>query len=121
MSLFVSFTLTPMLCSRFLKVEHGRGGALEVEVGLLPRGRGLVRRGARAGRCGTRVVVVLVSLGADRLGLSAAPIASALEFIPRDDQSEFEVSVITPEGYTLERTDALSSPSSRAGCRSSRA
>jgi HAE1 family hydrophobic/amphiphilic exporter-1 len=25
-SLFVSFTLTPMLCSRFLKVEHGRGG-----------------------------------------------------------------------------------------------
>src|SRR5947209_2264501 len=26
MSLFVSFTLTPMLCSRFLKVEHGRGG-----------------------------------------------------------------------------------------------
>ena len=26
MSLFVSFTLTPMLCSRFLKLEPGEGG-----------------------------------------------------------------------------------------------
>ena len=26
-------------------------------------------------------------------------------FVPRDDQSEFEVVVTAPEGYTLERTD----------------
>ena len=27
--------------------------------------------------------------------------------MPRDDQSEFQVSFITPEGYTLERTNQV--------------
>ena len=44
-----------------------------------------------------------------------------MNLIPRDDQSEFEVSVITPEGYSLERTDRSSWPSSKGGCGSSRA
>ena len=41
--------------------------------------------------------------------LSTVPIAKimGLALIPRDDQSEYEVSVITPEGYTLERTDQI--------------
>ena len=30
-----------------------------------------------------------------------------ISLMPRDDQSEFEVHVITPEGYTLDRTDKV--------------
>jgi HAE1 family hydrophobic/amphiphilic exporter-1 len=41
--------------------------------------------------------------------LSTGPIASRMgaNLVPRDDQSEFQVSFITPEGYTLERTDKV--------------
>jgi HAE1 family hydrophobic/amphiphilic exporter-1 len=41
--------------------------------------------------------------------LSTVPIAINLgvNLVPRDDQSEFQVSFITPEGYTLERTDQV--------------
>ncbi len=54
MSLFVSFTLTPMLCSRFLKLEpaetgHGASSA-QVEIRLLlPAHRRRVRTGAPGG------------------------------------------------------------------------
>src|SRR5262249_27600718 len=41
--------------------------------------------------------------------LSTGPIASLMgvNLVPRDDQSELEISYITPEGYTLERTDRV--------------
>jgi HAE1 family hydrophobic/amphiphilic exporter-1 len=40
---------------------------------------------------------------------STLPIARVMGFslIPRDDQSEYEVTLTTPEGYSLERTDEL--------------
>ncbi len=37
MSLFVSFTLTPMLCSRFLKLEPGEGGHAKSKDGFIYR------------------------------------------------------------------------------------
>src|SRR5215471_21248609 len=37
MSLFVSFTLTPMLCSRFLKLEHGEVGHAKSKSGFFYR------------------------------------------------------------------------------------
>ena len=37
MSLFVSFTLTPMLCSRFLKLEAAEGGHARSKEGLVWR------------------------------------------------------------------------------------
>src|SRR5206468_5948628 len=37
MSLFVSFTLTPMLCSRFLKLEPGEAGHAKSKSGLVYR------------------------------------------------------------------------------------
>jgi HAE1 family hydrophobic/amphiphilic exporter-1 len=109
MSLFVSFTLTPMLCSRFLKLEpvapcHGHG----------PRSKsGFFYRlidGAYGGvlRLAMRhkflVVVLTVAVV-----YSTVPIGRlmGISLIPRDDQSEYEVSVTTPEGYSLERTSAL--------------
>src|SRR6476660_4860524 len=50
MSLFVSFTLTPMLCSRFLKLEPGEAGHAKSKSGLVYRlidgSYGWVLRGA---------------------------------------------------------------------------
>ena len=53
MSLFVSFTLTPMLCSRFLKLEPGEGGHAKTKAGFIYRlVDGALRLRPRAGRCG---------------------------------------------------------------------
>src|SRR4051812_41031118 len=40
---------------------------------------------------------------------STVPIAMNLgvNLVPRDDQSEFQIGFITPEGYTLDRTNKL--------------
>ena len=114
MSLFVSFTLTPMLCSRFLKLEpghvaafasgqHRKGGSKSGFIWRLVEGGygGLLKNALRF-----KWAVVLLSIG---VICSTVPIAKVmgLSLIPRDDQSEFEVNLITPEGYTLEQTDKV--------------
>ena len=107
MSLFVSFTLTPMLCSRFLKLEPSESGArppAAIEVGVhLPAHRRQLRLGAASWRCGHKFLVVVLTVAV--IG-STVPIGKVMgmSLIPRDDQSEYEVSVTTPEGYSLERT-----------------
>jgi hydrophobic/amphiphilic exporter-1 (mainly G- bacteria), HAE1 family len=106
MSLFVSFTLTPMLCSRFLKLDPAEAGHARSKDGLIWRlvdgGYGRVLRFALRAKW----LVVLLTLG---VIVSTVPIFSKLEkgLIPRDDQSEYEVVVTAPEGYTLERTDQV--------------
>ena len=105
MSLFVSFTLTPMLCSRFLKLEPAGKGQAGSKGGLIWR---LVDGGyGRVLQFSLRFkwLVVLLTIG---VILSTVPIGKMLQmgFVPRDDQSEFEVVVTAPEGYTLERTDS---------------
>ena len=104
MSLFVSFTLTPMLCSRFLKLEPGEGGHAKSKDGFIWR---LIDGSyGRALKFSLRFkwLVVLLTIG---VIFSTVPIGKMLQmgFVPRDDQSEFEVVVTAPEGYTLERTD----------------
>ena len=106
MSLFVSFTLTPMLCSRFLKLEPGEGGHAKSKSGtvwrLVDGGYGWLLRKALRFKPVVVVLALLVILG-------TVPIASimGMSLIPRDDQSEYEVSITTPEGYSLDRTSRL--------------
>jgi HAE1 family hydrophobic/amphiphilic exporter-1 len=109
MSLFVSFTLTPMLCSRFLKLEPseaGHGHKPKSKSGftwrLIDRGYGLVLQGA------LRLKLLVVATTIAVIG-STVPIGKimGLSLIPRDDQSEYELSVTTPEGYSLSRTSKL--------------
>jgi HAE1 family hydrophobic/amphiphilic exporter-1 len=111
MSLFVSFTLTPMLCSRFLKLEASHVGqdgrsAPKSKSGIFYRiingGYDLLLRGALR----FKIVVVLLTV---LVIASTLPIARVmgLSLIPRDDQSEYEVSILTPEGYTLSQTDGI--------------
>lgn len=104
MSLFVSFTLTPMLCSRFLKLEPG--GHSSSKSGwvyqLIDRGYGWILRLSLRFRWLTIGLCLLIIA-------STVPIAMNLgvNLVPRDDQSEFQVGFVTPEGYTLERTNAV--------------
>jgi HAE1 family hydrophobic/amphiphilic exporter-1 len=101
-SLLVSFTLTPMLCSRFLKVPPKAGSRLR-ERGIyaaIDRAYGFLLRWSLR----RRWAVLLLSLA---IMASMVPIARRLgkDWLPQDDTSEFEVVVETPEGYTLARTE----------------
>jgi HAE1 family hydrophobic/amphiphilic exporter-1 len=53
-----------------------------------------------------RAAILLLSLA---VTLTTGPLMRAVgtQFVPQDDQSEFEVILQTPGGYNLERTDAL--------------
>lgn len=106
MSLFVSFTLTPMLCAKFLKLEpagEGHGTSKDGIVWRLTEGAfGRALRWALKYRLVTLILSFMVIL-------STGPIAAKMgfNFVPRDDTSEFQVSFITPEGYTLDRTNQV--------------
>ena len=98
-SLIVSFTLTPMLCARFLTVRpntHSHGGVY----GRIERGYGAIL----AWSLRHRWVMVLLSLA---VLASTVPLFAMVgkDFMPHDDQSEFEIIVQTPEGFSLQRTD----------------
>jgi tRNA(Leu) C34 or U34 (ribose-2'-O)-methylase TrmL len=102
MSMFISFTMTPMLCSRFLKADDGRkskGGFVWRAV----EGSYMAILGFSLRH---RWIVVLTTVGC----LASTPLLMAAvgkDFVPRDDQSEFEVAVTLPEGYTLDRADRV--------------
>ena len=104
MSLFVSFTLTPMLCSRFLKLDPKHTN--DSKAGWFYRATdhfyGRCLRWSLKHRWTTMFVCLLIVL-------STVPIAMNLgaNLVPRDDQSEFQVGFITPEGYTLDRTNRI--------------
>jgi hydrophobic/amphiphilic exporter-1 (mainly G- bacteria), HAE1 family len=102
MSLGVSFTLTPMLCSRFLKLEPGEAGHAKSKDGffykLIDGGYGVSLRWAL--RFKPLVVVLALLVIASTLPISKV---MGVSLIPRDDQSEYEVTITTPEGYSLAR------------------
>ena len=103
MSMFISFTMTPMLCSRFLKVESGHSSS---KSGWIARGIENLYVAVLAWSLRYRWVIVLATLGT----LFSTPVVFSWvgkDFVPRDDQSEFEVGMTLPEGYTLERADKL--------------
>ncbi len=106
MSLFVSFTLTPMLCSRFLKLDPREAGHAKSKSGFIYRlidgSYGRLLRGALR----FKWLVVLITIG---VIFSTGPIAKVMgvSLIPRDDQSEYEITITTPEGYSLDRTSRL--------------
>jgi HAE1 family hydrophobic/amphiphilic exporter-1 len=127
MSLFVSFTLTPMLCSRFLKLEPGEAGHAASKSGFFYRmidgSYGGTLRAALRFKGLVVLVTVFITLCPAFSALSAveglpSPLRMALRqvgslfspglsLIPRDDQSEYEVTITTPEGYSLERASKL--------------
>ncbi len=102
-SLLISFTLTPMLCSRFLRVKPHRGRSRDR--GVYPA----IERGySRVLDWSLRHRWVIVALSILTV-YSTGPLFRAIgkDFVPSDDQSEFEVTVQTPDGYSLSRTDEV--------------
>jgi HAE1 family hydrophobic/amphiphilic exporter-1 len=106
-SLLVSFTLTPMLCSRFLKSPHpdaaAKASTKESWLFLLfdiPYKRmlrwSMEHRWVIVAAC----VVVLCSIVPLFMNIGK-------DFLPNDDQSEFEVTVRMPPGSSLEGSDAV--------------
>lgn len=103
-SMFISFTLTPMLCSRFLLMPENAGhGSKSGLLWRLTEGSyiAILRWSLKH-----RWVIVLTSLA---VFLSTPVIFGMIgkDFVPRDDQSEFELAATLPEGYTLDRADEV--------------
>ena len=100
-SMLISFTMTPMLCSRFLKLEGKKRTSKEGRIWTAIE-RSYLR--VLSGSLERRWVVILLTAGV----LASTPLifrAVGKDFIPRDDQSELEVVITLPEGYSLERAD----------------
>ncbi len=106
-SMFVSFTLTPMLCSRMLRhTEDPKLRLKRAEGDRLMRGITSWYDRLLGWSLRHRWVVILVAIGVTctipvlikRVGFA---------FIPQDDSSEFEVTLQTPEGTSLERTTTI--------------
>lgn len=101
-SLLVSFTLTPMLCSRFLRVDR-EGDSPATRQTLLYRAIATPYRAMLRWSMNHRNVVMAL---ATLIALSTIPLAIFIgkDFLPTDDQSEFQVSVRMPPGTSLEGT-----------------
>jgi HAE1 family hydrophobic/amphiphilic exporter-1 len=102
-SLLVGFTLTPMLCSRFLKNDPHKGKSREAWFFRpIDRGYTTVLRWAMRHR-GWVVLAALLTIAS--IPLIGRFVGTA--FIPADDRGDYEVNIKTPQGYTLARTDAV--------------
>ena len=109
-SLLVSFTLTPMLCARWLKVkprqedeEHHIHDSKHTKIfGPLDRVYTRMLEWSMAHRGIVSALAVLVLM-------SSVPIFRmvSVSFTPQDDQSEFDVSLRAPEGTSLEATEVI--------------
>jgi len=102
-SLLVSFTLTPMLCSRFLRHDPHKGASRDRSFFRhIDHGYAAMLSWAMQHRW----VVVLAAL----LTIASIPLVARFvgtAFMPVDDEGGFEVNIKTPQGSTLARTDAI--------------
>jgi hydrophobic/amphiphilic exporter-1 (mainly G- bacteria), HAE1 family len=112
MSLFVSFTLTPMLASRFTKLQHlsvrnlaGRFGLwFEAAYEALTEAYVRILAWGLKRRKTVFVIATLLVVGS----LATIPLGFVgSEFMEKSDRGEFSVYVELPEGSTLERTNQV--------------
>ena len=106
-SLFVSFTLTPMLASRFLRhTDDPKAREKKAHGGPLMQWLTRHYLGVLKWSLHHRWVV----MAASGLCVAALPFLGKLTrftFMAQDDSSEFEISLQTPEGSDLERTKEI--------------
>ena len=97
-SLFVAFTLTPMLSSLLLRAEPPKRSFLA----LLDRWYGSLLESALS----HKALTLLIAVGALAAALCITPFIHS-EFLPFEDQSDFNIKVKTPLGTPLAATDAI--------------
>jgi HAE1 family hydrophobic/amphiphilic exporter-1 len=99
-SLLVSFTLTPMMSARFLKVSKNSHSAKQsFFYSIIERSyMGLLRFSMRF-----RFLIVILSV---LVILATVPLFQKVgkDFITQDDTSDFQADIRTPEGYSLSAT-----------------
>ena len=111
-SLLVSFTLTPMLSARWLKMrprreDDGHESRTRLEgLAVLPAARSRLHARCSSGRWRIARIVAGVAV---LVLLSSVPLfmVANKNFLPNDDQSEFEVNLRAPEGTSLEATEII--------------
>ena len=105
-SLLVSFTLTPMMAARWLKPGAGHGGGKSSKDSrifhVVDTVYGRMLDWSMAHRAVVAGFAVLVLLSSVPLFMFANK-----NFLPFDDQGEFEVNVRAPEGTSLESTEIV--------------
>ncbi|MFN8010685.1 MAG: efflux RND transporter permease subunit [Holophagaceae bacterium] len=106
-SLVVAVSFTPMLCSRFLRPHKHPHAQDDLEGGTLVN-RWIHKAYGRMVKFSLahKGLILAVSLGCV---LATIPFFKLVgkDFIPLDDRSEFNISVQTPPGSTLQRSDEL--------------
>jgi len=115
-SLFVSFTLTPMLASRWLKKdeENGANGARGHILSWFPKWweRNYERLAQGYGRVlgwalGHRPLILFVAAAAFAVSLSLIPLKLlGVEYAPQEDDSQMNVSLSLPSGTSLQAYNA---------------
>jgi hydrophobic/amphiphilic exporter-1 (mainly G- bacteria), HAE1 family len=105
-SMLVSFTLTPMLCSRFVHPPAGNGRHKSKDVRFFRFLDGNYTK-ALVWAMGHRKTVIL---GCAAVVLSIVPLFMMIgkTMIPKDDQSQFNISIRLPEGSSLAETTKYS-------------
>jgi HAE1 family hydrophobic/amphiphilic exporter-1 len=104
--MLVSFTLTPMLSSRFLKLQHGQPN-------IFSRGfeavfRSIERTYGSIVRWSLRNRVITLLLATAALVASFALVSRVKsEFLPPEDRAQFELSVELPTSAALETTQTV--------------
>ena len=105
-SLLVSFTLTPVLCAKWLSPadpEKHKEKSRESRL-FRPIDRGYVALLSWSMRHRLAVVAIAIAL------VAAIPMLGRMvgaSFMPEDDRAEFEVNVRFPQGVSLERVDSI--------------
>ena len=102
-STFIAVTLSPMLCSRVLKVSSSHGRVFNVIERVFQRIEtiyGVLLRGALR----HRFLVVLGAIGVFFSSLAITPFIGK-EFIPEQDEAQFNVQVETPIGSSIHVTN----------------
>ena len=103
-SLFVAFTLTPMLSSILLRLQEGTSGWsswVGKKLSTLDRWYGSL-----LGQALNHKVLVLLIAGGSLVGALCLTPCIRSEFLPIEDQSDFNVKIKTPLGSSLAATDA---------------
>jgi len=103
-SLLVSFTLTPMMCSRMLRAGGSHEGSRSGFYGFIDRAYATVLRMTMRRRAVAAVFALLVIV-------SAVPLFGMLrqDYLPSDiDESEFTINISGPEGVNFASMDRAS-------------
>ena len=104
-SLFVAFTVTPMLCSRWLKRKEGEDaepghGATDWFTSIEAAYAHVLRGAIAPGRRWITVLLAVLTIG------SVVPLGTMANkaFLPQDDQSQFQITVRAKEGSSPTET-----------------